>query len=56
MIDIATDRDAYEKIEIHSIGWITGCTNIAYALTKLESNKRIEELLDTGIFNLDILQ
>lgn len=56
MIDIATVRDAYEKVEIGGIGWIPGSTNTAAALTKLESKKAMEDFLDTGIFKWNNLQ
>lgn len=55
-IDLVATKEFYDNREIDDIGWIPSSINIADAFTKMEYNKCLDELMDTGIFSQEVSQ
>lgn len=56
MIDITAARESYNCFEISDIGLIRGEDYITDALTKTKANPKLEELIRTGIYQVNVVQ
>jgi hypothetical protein len=48
MSDLHRPLEAYEKRELTKVSWITGHSNLADCLTKMQHNQTLESLLHTN--------